>query len=132
MKKTLNAMAPWLAAMLLAAFLAACGGGGGGRDPILGFDAPPAPPTGTAVAPLNGATGVAINNAVISADFSERMQPPAGPAPFLLPGPALSTSPTGPPTPDPSTRIAPFPLTAGTQLTPLTLYTATVAGARSS
>ena len=70
---------PWLAAVLLGAFVAACGGGGAGRDPILGFDGstplPPAPPTVTAVAPLNNSTGVPINSANITAAFSEAVAP---------------------------------------------------------
>jgi hypothetical protein len=133
MKTSFGAVAPWLAGMLLAASLAGCGGGGGGRDPILGFDAPPAaPPTVTAVAPLNGATGVPINNTVISADFSESMAPLAGTATFTVTCAAPCTSPAGTASLDPSRRIATFALPAGALLTPSTLYTATVTGARSS
>ncbi len=129
-----------LTALLLAAVLAGCGGSGG-RDPILGFDAPlppvpptvaPLPPTVTAVAPLNGATGVAINNAVISADFSERMAPLGGTATFVVTCAAPCTSPSGTASLDPSSRVATFALPAGASLDPLTLYTATVTGARSS
>lgn len=121
-----------LAAFLLTATIAGCGGGGG-RDPILGFNAPPpSPPVVTAVAPLNGATGVAINNAIISADFSERMAPLGGTATFVVSCAAPCTSPAGSATLDPSSRIATFALPAGASLAPLTLYTATVTGARSS
>ena len=131
MKKTESRRtAPRLAAaLLLAVSIAGCGGGGN-RDPILGFDGPPpAPPTVTAVAPLNGATGVAINNAVISADFSERMAALGGSATFTLTCAAPCVSPAGTAALDPSSRVATFTLAAGTSLAPLTLYTATVTAA---
>lgn len=123
-------LAARMAALLLVAGIAGCGGG---RDPILGTDGPPpAPPTVTAVAPLNGATGVAINNAVISADFSERMAAPGGAATFVVTCAAPCTSPTGTVSLDPTGRIATYTLPAGASLAPLTAYTATVTGARSS
>ncbi|MDB5859084.1 MAG: hypothetical protein JWQ76_2773 [Ramlibacter sp.] len=132
MKKTFDGARPWLAALLLvAAGIAGCGGGGGGRDPILGFDGA-VPPTVTAVAPLNGATGVATNLALVSADFSERMAPLGAGASFVVTCAAPCTSPVGTVSLDPSSRIAIFALPAGGQLTPLTLYTATITGARSS
>jgi hypothetical protein len=120
-----------LAALLLAASLASCGGGGG-RDPILGFDGPPAPPTVTAVAPLNGATGVAINNTLISADFSERMSPFGGTATFVVTCAAPCVSPTGTASLDSTSRVATYALAPGSLLDPLTRYTATITGARSS
>jgi hypothetical protein len=123
-----------LAAVLLAAAITGCGGGS--RDPILGFDgppaAPPAPPTITAVAPLNGATGVATNNALISADFSESMAPLGGTATFVLACAAPCTSPAGTASLDTASRVATFALPAGASLAPQTQYTATVSGARSS
>ena len=132
MKKKFDGTRPWLAALLLlAAGIVGCSGGGGGRDPLLGFETP-APPTVTAVAPLNGATGVPINNAIISADFSERMAPLGGSATFLVTCAAPCVSPTGTVSLDPSNRIATFTLPVGVPLTPLTLYTATVTAARSS
>lgn len=132
MDKKLSGIRPWLAACLLGAALAGCGGGGG-RDPILGFpSAPPAPPTVTAVAPLNGATGVAINNTLISADFSERMAPLTGTATFVVTCAAPCVSPTGTTSLDPATRVATFALPAGSLLAPLTTYTATITAARSA
>lgn len=130
MKLGTNGGRAWLAAVLLAIAAAGCGGG---RDPILGFEGRPLlPPTVTAVAPLNGATGVAINTAVISADFSERMSPFGTSASFVVTCAAPCTSPTGTSSLDPSGRVASYVLPAGALLEPLTLYTATVTGARSA
>jgi len=132
MESGTNSIRVPMAAMLLAAALAGCGGGGG-RDPIFGFNGPPpAPPTVTAVAPPNGATGVAINNTVIAADFSEPMAALGGGATFTVTCAAPCTSPAGTAGLDPSTRIATFVMPAGTLLAPLTMYTATVTAARSS
>ena len=65
---------PWFIALVLSILAAGCGGGGGGQDPILGTGGvAPLPPTVTAVAPVNGATGVPINNPVITAAFSKDM-----------------------------------------------------------
>lgn len=134
MRTRLNGWKPWMAALLLAAGLAGCGGGS--RDPILGFEGTPpppqAPPAVTAASPLNGSTGVPINNALISADFSERMAPLTGTATFVVTCAAPCVSPTGTTSLDPAARIATFALPAGSLLTPLTLYTATVTAARSA
>ncbi len=130
MNRLQSSMRPWLAALLVGA-LAACGGGGG-KDPILGFDpAPPAPPTVTAVAPAPGTSGVATNNAVITADFSEPMAPITGDASFVVSCAAPCVSPTGSVALDSSNRIATYTLAGGTQLSADTTYTATVTGARS-
>lgn len=130
MKKLLRGIRPWLAAGLLGALIAGCGGG---RDKILGFDSPPpAPPTVTAVAPVNGATGVPINNTLISADFSERMAPLTGTASFVVTCAAPCVSPAGTTTLDASGRIATYALPAGTLLAPLTQYTGTITAARSA
>lgn len=68
---------PWFMALLTAGLLAGCGGGGGGdqgRDPILGVGGLALPvPTVTAVAPVNNATGIALNNTIINAAFSRDM-----------------------------------------------------------
>jgi hypothetical protein len=130
MKTGLIDVRPRLAAALLVVAISGCGGG---RDSILGFDGPAAlPPTVTAVAPLNGATGVAINLAVISADFSERMAPFGGTATFVLACAAPCTSPAGTASLDAASRVGIFSLAAGASLAPLTQYTATVSGARSA
>ena len=142
-----SSVRPWLAALLLGALVAGCGGGSGGQDPILGFGdsgpvpgapaplpgAPPAPqpPTVTAVAPVNNATGVAVNNTIISANFSEPMAAITGGASFTVACAAPCTSPAGTVALDGTNRVATFALPSGTSLAPLTLYTATVTGAKS-
>ena len=123
---------PWLAAILVGA-VAACGGGGGGRDPILGFPGTPgtplAPPTVTAVAPANNATGVATNNTLVTASFSEAMNPITGTASFTVTCAAPCVSPSGTASLDLTGRVATF--TTGSTLATSTTYTATVTGATS-
>ncbi len=138
----LQSIRPWLAAILVGA-LVACGGGGGGRDPILGFDGTPvtpvipvvpgvsAPPTVTAVAPAVNATGVAINNTVITAAFSEPVKPLTGTASFTVTCAAPCVSPAGTVSLDGTSRIATFALPAGGTLASATTYTATVTAATS-
>ncbi|MBI3525760.1 MAG: DUF3494 domain-containing protein [Betaproteobacteria bacterium] len=124
----------WFAALLLTAAAAGCGGGDGGRDPILGaggIAAAPLPPTVTAVAPVNNAAGVPINNTIITAAFSEPMAPLTGAASFTVTCTAPCVNPTGTVALDATSKIATFTLTPATALTPLTLYTATVTGAKS-
>lgn len=125
---------PWLAALLLAA-VAACGGGGG-RDEILGFDGTPlpptpAPPTVTAVAPVANATGVPVNNTIITAAFSEPMAPIGGTASFIVTCAPPCTTPVGTVALDGTKRIATLSLAPGTTLAASTVYTATVTAARS-
>ncbi|MEO6975912.1 MAG: ice-binding family protein [Gallionella sp.] len=77
----------WLLALSLATLVTACGGGGEGRDPILGAGGVVAvvAPTVTAATPLNGATGVAINTKIVTAAFSNAMNPATlTPASFTL------------------------------------------------
>jgi hypothetical protein len=129
----LQSIRPWLAAILVGA-LAACGGGGGGRDPVLGFDgtaAGPAAPTVTAVAPANNATGVATNNALITANFSEAMAAFSGASTFTVTCVAPCVNPAGTVSLDATGRIATFALAAGSSLATGTTYTATVTGATS-
>jgi hypothetical protein len=70
---------PFLATVLLSTLLAACGGGGGGgQDPILGglgIAATPVAPTVTAVSPQPNAKAVAPNSKVLTASFSQAMNP---------------------------------------------------------
>ena len=142
MNAILSSIRPSLAALLIGA-LVACGGGGGGRDPILGFTgtplpttvpappAPVAPPTVTAVAPPNNATGVATNNTLITASFSEPVAPITGSASFTVTCAAPCVSPAGTVTLDSTKQVATFALPVGATLTPGTLYTGTVTGATS-
>ena len=132
MNKSLSSIRPWLA-VFLAGALVACGGGAG-KDEILGFDGTPIsppPPTVTAVAPANNATGVAINNTLITAAFSEPMAPITGTASFVLTCAAPCTSPTGTVALDSPNRVATLTLAPGTSLAAGTTYTATVTAARS-
>ena len=120
----------WSMALLLSALAAGCGGGGGGRDPILGVGSIVAlPPTVTAVAPVNNATGVPINNTIITAAFSEPMSPLTGGATFTVTCATPCANATGTVTLDATNRIATF--TTAANLAPLTLYTGTITGARS-
>lgn len=126
MNSLLITMRPWLAALMVGA-LAACGGGG--RDPILGFGGTPVPPTVTAAVPANGTIGVATNNTVITAAFSEAMAPLAA-ANFTVTCAAPCVNPTGTVAMDGTGRIATYTV-AGGPLAAGTLYTATVTGATS-
>ncbi len=124
----------WSIPVVLTALVAACGGGsgGGGQAPILGTGANSVlAPTVTAVAPVPNATGVPVNNTIINAAFSEPMAPISGGASFTVTCAAPCTNPNGTVTLDATNRLATFTLASGTALSPLTLYTATVAGARS-
>ncbi|HVR82652.1 MAG TPA: Ig-like domain-containing protein [Luteimonas sp.] len=119
----------WSMALLLSALVAGCGGGGG-RDPILGGPGSAAlRPTVTAVAPVNDATGVPVNNTIITAAFSEPVNLTGGS--FTVTCAAPCVSPAGTVTFNAANTIATFTLAAGTSLAPLTLYTATVTGAAS-
>jgi hypothetical protein len=91
----------------------------------------PPPPTVTAVAPPNNATAVAINSTIVSVAFSEPMAAIAGTASFTVTCAAPCVSPKGTLSRDASEAAATFKLAAGTDFTPLTLYTATVTGATS-
>lgn len=122
----------WFTALLVTAVAAGCGGGGGGRDPILGTGGIAAvAPTVTAVAPVNNATGVPINNTIITAAFSEPMAPLTGTAGFTVTCAAPCTAPTGTVALDATSKIATFTLAPATTLATGTLYTATVSGAKS-
>jgi hypothetical protein len=88
-------------------------------------------PTVTSVSPVNLATGVAINVAVVSAAFSEPMAAFTGAATFTLDCAAPCVDATGTVTLNADSTIASFALTPATTLAPLTSYTATVSGAKS-
>ena len=123
----------WAIPVLVTALVAGCGGGGGsGQDPILGTGANAVlAPTVTAVAPVPNATGVAVNNTIINAVFSEPVAPISGGASFTVTCALPCANPVGTVTLDSTNRVATFTLASGASLAPLTLYTATVTGARS-
>jgi hypothetical protein len=117
----------WITALLLG-LLAGCGGN---QDPILGVgvaDVAALPPTVTAVAPVNIATGVPLNTAV-TAEFSEPMAPISGAASFKLTCLSPCTNPSGTVVLDATDRNATLTLSAN--LAPLQLYTAIIADASS-
>jgi hypothetical protein len=120
----------WIGAVLLSALAVGCGSGG--RDPILGVGGVAVrAPIVTAVSPINNAADVAVDNPVINATFSEPMAPIVGTASFTVTCAAPCVNPTGTVALDASNRVATYTLTPGTSLAPLTLYTATVTGAKS-
>ena len=90
-----------------------------------------APPTVTAVVPVNNALGVPTNLKAVTAEFSEAMSAFGGSATFVVTCAAPCTSPTGTVTLNASNRIASLTFTASTTLATLTTYTATVTGAKS-
>jgi hypothetical protein len=90
----------------------------------------PAPPTVTAVDPMNAAVAVPINDTV-NAVFSEPMAPIAGAATFTVTCAKPCVDPTGSITLDSTSTVATFTLTAGTTLTANTPYTATITDATS-
>lgn len=122
----------WPLIMLLGIFSSACSDNNG-RDPIFGIDSNIASdsPRVTAVAPANNATGVPVNNTVITAAFSEPMAP-LSPGNFTVTCNAPCVNPTGTVALDADGTTATYTLTPGTGLEPLTLYTGTVDGATSA
>jgi hypothetical protein len=88
-------------------------------------------PAVTAETPANGATGVLTSTPSISATLNEPVAPITGTASFTLTCAAPCVNATGVVSLDATHTIATFTLTPGTTLTPLTLYTATIAGVMS-
>lgn len=86
------------------------------------------PPVVTSVAPSNNATGVPVNNTVISAQFSEPVVALTG-ANFTVTCEDPCTSPTGTISMNSTSRVATF--VADADLEPQTQYTATVSDAES-
>ena len=128
---------PWLTALLLSALAAGCGGGDGGRDPILGSGATlatPVPaavaPAVTAVVPVNDSTGVALNQALITAAFSEPVSL-SGAGAFTLSCAAPCSSPAGSVTFDANQQLATFELAPSATLESATRYTVTIRDAKS-
>lgn len=120
----------WFVTLLLAALTAGCGGGGGGGDPILGASGNAAlAPTVTGVAPIPNAVGVGVNNTIITANFSEPMNPITG-ANFTVTCVTPCVQPTAPTISlDATNTIATFASAAN--LGYVTEYTATITGATS-
>ncbi len=82
----------WFMALMLGALVAGCGGGGGG-DPILGGGGSSTGPAGPAptvnvVTPIPNATGVPINTKIITATFTNAMDPASLASAFTLACPA--------------------------------------------
>lgn len=123
----------WPLLILSSALLAACLDGEQGRDPIFGIDGDTAAqaPRVTAVAPVNDATGVAVNNTIITAAFSEPMAPLTAEN-FTVTCDAPCADPSGTVALDTDGTTATFSLDSGTSLEPLTRYTATIDGASST
>jgi len=92
--------------------------------------AAPAPPTITAVDPVNKAVGVPTND-TINAVFSEAMAPIGGAASFTLTCAAPCVDPGGTVAIDATGTVATFSVAAGHTLTANTLYDATITGATS-
>jgi Ice-binding-like/Bacterial Ig-like domain len=88
-------------------------------------------PTVTVVVPLDNAINVPLNVTTVSAEFDQPMNPITGTASFTVTCAAPCVSPTGTVALDTSKTIATFTLTPATQLSPVSLYTATVSGATS-
>jgi len=115
-----------LTAALVSSLLVACGAG---QDEILGGDVARIAPTVTAVAPVNNATGVAINLNIVTAQFSVPVAPLTGAASFTLTCASPCVNPNGTVSLDATKRIATFTLPTATTLAKNTVYTATVTGA---
>jgi hypothetical protein len=101
------------------------------RDKILGTDTTIAPPpTVTAVAPENNTTGVAVNNTVITAQFSEPVDALSA-SDFTVTCDAPCTNAVGTVSMNGAQTIATFTVSAPGQLEELTQYTATILTATS-
>jgi hypothetical protein len=120
----------WSIAVALGALAASCGGNG--RGPIFGSNGMAALiPTVTAVMPVNAAINVTTNNPVITATFSEPMEPITGTASMTVTCAAPCANATGVVTLDATNTVATFTVTPGTALATLTDYTVTITGAES-
>jgi hypothetical protein len=116
-----------IAAVALCVLATACG-----RDQIFGSDKIAAVlPMVTAETPANGAVGVLVSTASVSATLNEAVAPITGTASFTLTCAAPCANATGTVSLDATHTIATFTLTPGMVLAPLTQYTATISGATS-
>ncbi|EGN74276.1 Protein of unknown function (DUF3494) [Idiomarina sp. A28L] len=120
----------WLMLALAGSFLIACGDDG--RDPILGNDGNVAlSPTVTVVIPANNATDVAINDTVISAQFSEPMNSLTA-ANFTVTCESPCSSPSGTVSMNAARTIATYSVTSPDALDEFTVYTARIQNVTSS
>lgn len=102
------------------------------RDQILGGTQQAALlPMVTAMAPANGATGVAVNDQSISAQFNQPVGPLTGTASFTVTTSAPGVNPVGTVTLNAAGTLATFTLAPSSSLAPSTVYTATITGATS-
>ncbi|HUG72441.1 MAG TPA: Ig-like domain-containing protein [Steroidobacteraceae bacterium] len=99
------------------------------KDPILGGGDVVLGPSVTLSSPASAATGVSTSAPGITATFSEPVDPITGGASFVITCAAPCVSPTGSVALDSAGRVATY--TPSASLQPMTLYTATVTGARS-
>lgn len=111
----------WLFVLLCSTLATGCGGGGEGRSPILGTGGIAVlVPTVTAVAPVNNATGVAVNAVLVAAFSTEMAATSISASTFTLACP-VSTPITGNVTYASNSRSATFspsvPLPAGVTCT---------------
>ncbi|MEX1221717.1 MAG: Ig-like domain-containing protein [Idiomarina sp.] len=119
----------WLMLAVASTFLIACGDDG--RDPILGTDGNAAlSPTVTVVTPANNATGVALVNTSITAQFSEGVSTLTT-SDFTVTCASPCVSPSGAVTMSDEDTTATFTVTDPAALDALTLYTATIHNATS-
>jgi len=100
------------------------------KDPILGSGTAAPAPAVSSVTPLNAATAVSTGAPGISATFNQPMAALTGGATFAVTCAAPCANPTGTVALDSANRVATFTLTPATSLAPLTVYTATITGAR--
>ena len=113
--------------------LVATGCTSGSRDAILGGPNPAAlRPMVTSLAPAVGATGVAVNDAIVTAQFNMPVGPLTGSASFTVTTPAPGVSPAGTVALDATGTLATFTLAPAAAFAPNTVYTATLMGARST
>lgn len=118
---------PWLAILALSAAVIGCSG----RDPILGAQGVGGlAPAVIAVTPLNAATGIPTNYAVITATFSEPVAPITS-GEITLTCAAPCTNATGTISLDATNTVATLTLPPGAPLAALATYTGTITGVTS-
>ena len=114
---------PWFMALLMSALVAGCGSSG--QAPILGADGAALAPVVTVVAPLPRATDVPVNTKIITAAFTNAMDPATLTASFTLACPA-GTPVTGVVSYVAAGNVATLTLPAATNLPASIVCTATV------